>query len=118
MQHEAPAPPGAVAPSLLDHMDALWGHLSTDDKRALRLCCTATRDDVDARARGLDGAPTAPVLAPATCARMSCVNNLTLRSMACLSGMLVEPPHSGGFVPRLKSLRLLLQEEMYEVRAS
>ncbi|KAG1660084.1 hypothetical protein FOA52_011150 [Chlamydomonas sp. UWO 241] len=91
-------------------MDALWSSLDVDDKRALRLCCTAMRDAVDAHASGLEGQVDAPVLSPTTCSRLVCVNTLTLRSMACLRGMLVETPQPGEFFPRLQSLRLILHE--------
>jgi hypothetical protein len=108
MQHEELPPPGLLPPSLLDHMDALWPSLSTDDKRALRLCCTEMRDAVDAHVIGLDGPRDATVLSQATCARLPIATALTLRSMACLRGMV--PPQPGGGFPRLQSLRLLLDE--------
>ncbi|KAG1679786.1 hypothetical protein FOA52_012697 [Chlamydomonas sp. UWO 241] len=91
-------------------MDALWSNLETDDKRALRLCCTVIRDAVDAHASCLEEQGDAPVLSPTTCARLACVNTLSLRSMACLRGMLVESPQPGAFFPRLQSLRLILHE--------
>ncbi|KAG1672205.1 hypothetical protein FOA52_002906 [Chlamydomonas sp. UWO 241] len=63
------------------------------------------RDAVDAHASGLDGPNNAGALSPAACARLSGVHKLTLRSMACLRGML-----TGAFFPRLESLRLLLHK--------
>jgi hypothetical protein len=103
MEHEHPAP------SPLDRTDvlrALWASLGTNGRRALRECCTAVRDAVDAHASGLVGPSDAEVLSPAACARLSSVNAITLRTMACLRGMLVDQP--GAFFPRLQSLRLLL----------
>ncbi|KAG1660306.1 hypothetical protein FOA52_003327 [Chlamydomonas sp. UWO 241] len=102
-------------PGLQDHMDALWSSLGTDDKRALRLCCTAMRDAVDARASSLEEQDDAPlgciaVLSPTTFARLSGVRTLTLRSMACLRGMVVGTPQPGAAFPRLQSLRLILEE--------
>ncbi|KAG1660085.1 hypothetical protein FOA52_011151 [Chlamydomonas sp. UWO 241] len=106
------------APSLLDLMDALWSSLGTDDKCALRLCCKAMRDAVDTHASVLQGQNDAPVLSPTTCARLVCVNTLTLRSMACLRGMLVETPPPGAAFPRLQSLHLLLHEAEYDAMAA
>jgi hypothetical protein len=103
MQHDE------LPPSLLDHMDALWSSLGLDDKRALRECSTATRDAVDAHASGLEGQGNAPVLSHVTCSRLA-VTALTLRSLACLRGMV--PPQPGAFFPRLQSLRLILHEEV------
>jgi hypothetical protein len=110
MQHEDLPQPG-LAPSLLsDHMDALWPVLGSDDRRALRLCCTAMRDSVDAHASSLEGQGWSPVLSPATVARLAGVRSLALCSMVCLYGMLVAPPQPGVFFPRLQSLRLRLLE--------
>ncbi|KAG1663324.1 hypothetical protein FOA52_006283 [Chlamydomonas sp. UWO 241] len=96
-------------------MDALWPCLGTDGRRALRQCCTATRAAVDAHASGLDGgeSDTTVLLSPATCSRLIGVHTLTLRSMACLRGMLVAPPHGqpGALFPHLQSLQLLLAED-------
>ncbi|KAG1661353.1 hypothetical protein FOA52_002467 [Chlamydomonas sp. UWO 241] len=108
MQHDEILP--HEAPSLLDHIDALWSSLGKDDKRALRLCCTTMRDAVDAHASGLEGQGSASVLSATTCARLVCINSLTLRSMACLRGMLVETPQPGAVFPRLQALRLILDE--------
>ncbi|KAG1660574.1 hypothetical protein FOA52_005110 [Chlamydomonas sp. UWO 241] len=109
-EHEELQSAGLEAPSLLDHMDALWSSLCTDDKRALRLCSTAMRDAVDAHAGGLEGQYNAPALSHITCARLCCVNTLTLRSMACLRRMLVETHQPGASFPRMQSLRLILHE--------
>ncbi|KAG1661355.1 hypothetical protein FOA52_002469 [Chlamydomonas sp. UWO 241] len=105
-------PPPALEPSLVDHMDALWASLDVNDKRALRLCCTAMRGAVDARASSLEASDV--LLSPATCARLSCANTLTLRSMATLRTMLVAPPKPGSF-PALRSLRLILHEGGVEI---
>jgi hypothetical protein len=108
MQHAHP-PPGA-APSPLDHsfvLASLWPSLCTDDRRALRLCCSTMRDAVDAQAGSLEGQSESPVLSGTTVDRMVGVHTLTLSSMACLRRMLVGPPHSRLF-PRLRSLRLRL----------
>ncbi|KAG1662281.1 hypothetical protein FOA52_002170 [Chlamydomonas sp. UWO 241] len=86
-----------------DVMRALWHLLGADDRRALRACCKATRNAVERHASGLEGQGSAPVLSPATCARLSGVHALTLRSMACVRGML-------GAFPQLQSTRLLLDQ--------
>ncbi|KAG1657003.1 hypothetical protein FOA52_012004 [Chlamydomonas sp. UWO 241] len=102
MQHE-----DELGAAPLDHTDvlrALWHHVpDPDDRRALRACCKATRNAVERHASGLEGQGNAPVLSPATCARLSCVHALTLRSMACVRGML-------GAFRRLQSTRLLLDQ--------
>ncbi|KAG1656397.1 hypothetical protein FOA52_008807 [Chlamydomonas sp. UWO 241] len=105
MQHEE-----ISRPNLLDHMDALWPSLGTEGRRALRECCTALRDAVDAHASSLEGQDNAPLFSPTTCARLKGVHTLTLRSMACLRAMLVASPQQqpGAFFPRLQSLRLIL----------
>ncbi|KAG1667966.1 hypothetical protein FOA52_008338 [Chlamydomonas sp. UWO 241] len=113
MQHEDEA---AGAP--LDDIEvlrALWPHLDGDDKHALRFCCTAMRA-MDAQAVCLEEprwSPVAPssahVLAPASCAHLSACHTLTLCSIECLHGMLVQPEPGVGF-PRLQSLRLILGE--------
>jgi hypothetical protein len=107
MQHDLDHPPeDAVLP--LDHWDlfrALWPSLCTGDRRALRLCCVAMRGAVDAHAVHVEGQTDSPVLRTATCARLDGVLTLTLRTMACLRGMLGPP---GAHFPRLQSLRLLL----------
>jgi hypothetical protein len=104
MQHDERLPPPGLAPSLLDHMDALWPSLGTDGRRALRECSTAMRDAVDARVSSLEAlVDGAEVLSPATCAvlssttcdRLHGVHTLVLRSMACLRGMVLARPPSG-----------------------
>jgi hypothetical protein len=115
MQHEdLPPPPGEDAPPSfpLDHsavLLALWPSLCTDDRRALRLCCSTMRDAVDATAGCVEQGQgeSSPVLCPATCARLHGVHTATLRSMACLRRMLLVGP-AGAVFPRLQSLRLHL----------
>ncbi|KAG1661783.1 hypothetical protein FOA52_003704 [Chlamydomonas sp. UWO 241] len=83
--HEAFAPDGA--PSLLDHtvvLRSLWPIQSTDDRRALRVCCSTMRDAVDAQTGVVEGQRESPVLCPATCVRLNGVTTLTLRSVTCL----------------------------------
>jgi hypothetical protein len=116
MQHDAhPLPDGAL-PSL-EHsvavFRALWPSLCTDDRRALRLCSATMRDAVDAQASCVEeGQDEAPVLCPATCARLDGVHTLTLYTMACLRNMLLVAPapgqEAGAVFPRLRSLRLRL----------
>jgi hypothetical protein len=110
------AAPSDAMQQLVESMDALWPSLGTDDKRALRLCCTPLCDAVDAQNSGLDGAINAPVLSPATCVRLSGVSTATLRSMECLRGMVVE--RQGAVFPRLQSLRLLLEVRASAMRAA
>ncbi|KAG1657864.1 hypothetical protein FOA52_014621 [Chlamydomonas sp. UWO 241] len=99
------------SPVLASSLDALWPSVDRDAKHALRLCCTDMRDAVDARRGSLDG-PGNAVLSHTTCARLAAVRSLSLRSMACLRGMLVleSPQHPGALFPRLQSLRLILDE--------
>jgi hypothetical protein len=112
-EHSDPEHPGEILPlsSPLDHsvvLRGLWPGLATDDRRALRQCSTAMRDAVDAQAGVLEGQDNkSPVLSPDAVARLAGVHTLTLRTMACLRGMLVSPPHPGAF-PHLQSLRLHL----------
>jgi hypothetical protein len=117
MQHAHPLPPpggAAPPPSPLEHsaiLGALWPCLDTDDRRALRVCCTTMRQAVDAHASCLEGRCDAPVLSDAACARLHGVRTMTLRSVACLRRMLValnQQPAPGAF-PRLQSLRLRLE---------
>jgi hypothetical protein len=116
MQHEDLPPPGEHAPlaTLLDHsavLLALWPSLCTDDRRALRLCCSTMRDAVDATAgcveQGEAELSSPCVLCPATCARLHGVHTATLRSMDCLRRMLLVGP-AGAVFPHLQSLRLHL----------
>jgi hypothetical protein len=102
--------PGEIAPpSPLDHsavLLALWPSLCTDDRRALRRCCTAMRDAVDAQADRVEGQADSPVLSPAACARLNGVHTLLLRSMACMRRMLLVAPNqplAGAIFPRLQS---------------
>jgi hypothetical protein len=101
-----------LPPSPLDHsavLRELWPLLSTDDKRSLRVCCTAIRDAVDAQAACVEGQAESTVLSSDTCARLHGVHTLTLRSMACLRRMLlVHDALHGDVFPRLQSLRLHL----------
>ncbi|KAG1673938.1 hypothetical protein FOA52_015693 [Chlamydomonas sp. UWO 241] len=97
----------------LDHtvvFRALWPMLCTDDRRALRQCCSAMRDAVDAQTGIVEGRGESPVLCPATCARLHDVHTLTLGSMACLRRMLLvaHGPEAGAVFPHLQSLRLHL----------
>jgi hypothetical protein len=116
MQHEASPPPGENAPSPLEHsavLLALWPSLRTDDRRALRLCCSTMRDAADATAGRVElkKGVSSPALCPATCVRLHSVHTLVLRSMACLRRMLlVAPAHGpgGAVFPRLQCLRLRL----------
>jgi hypothetical protein len=97
----------------LDHsvvLRALWPSLSTNYRRALRLCFRSMCAAVDAEAGCLEtgggaGRAESPVLSAATIARLSCVHTLTLRSMRGLRGMLPQP---GAGFPHLQSLRLEL----------
>ncbi|KAG1667965.1 hypothetical protein FOA52_008337 [Chlamydomonas sp. UWO 241] len=102
-----------VALYTIEVLRALWPHLDTDDKRALRLSCTVMRDAVDAQTDCVEEPPWGPwatVLTQVACARLSGVHTLTLRSMACLRDMLVEPPEPCVVFPRLQSLRLILAQ--------
>jgi hypothetical protein len=116
MQHEDPPPLGEHAPNSnpLDHSAVLlalwpWPSLCTDDRRALRLCCSTMRDAVDAQAGRVEQGQgeSSPVLCPATCARLHSVHTATIRSMDCLRRMLLVAP-AGAVFPRLQSLRLHL----------
>ncbi|KAG1656118.1 hypothetical protein FOA52_007817 [Chlamydomonas sp. UWO 241] len=113
MQHpRPPSAPGALLPALCDTVvvRSLWSSLCADDVRALRACCSPLRDAVDAQVGALDQvASTGHVLSAATCARLRGVNKMTLRSMACVRAMLVEPL---GAFPRLQSVRLLLSNKV------
>jgi hypothetical protein len=118
-EHEHPAPAAGEIeilpplPSPLDHsavLRALWPSLSTDDRRAMRLCCATIRDAVDAQAGCVEEGQQAksPLLSSATCARLIDVHTLTLRSMACLRRMLLNQPAGTVVFPRLQSLHLHL----------
>ncbi|KAG1667960.1 hypothetical protein FOA52_008332 [Chlamydomonas sp. UWO 241] len=109
MQHEDKVALG-VTLYAIEVLSALWPRLVTDDTRALRLCCTAMRDAVDGQAVCQEEPDIGWPLLPATCTRLSGVHTLTLCSMECLRSMLVEPPETGAFFPRLQSLRLILDE--------
>jgi hypothetical protein len=65
------------------------GPACTDDRRALRLCCSTMRDAVDAQTGCVEQGESSPVLCPATCARLHGVHTATLRSMDCLRRMLL-----------------------------
>jgi hypothetical protein len=111
MQHDylEPLPEDDVLPAPLDHsavLLSLWPSLSTKDRRALRRCCAGMCAAVDAHAGSVKGRAEAPALSSTTCDRLVSTHTLTLRSMACLRGMLVDAP--GAFFPRLQSLRLHL----------
>jgi hypothetical protein len=93
-------------------MDALWGSLGPDERRAMRACCKPMRDAVDAQVGSLEcpkqQAPMnkdSPVLSAAACARLCGVRTMTLRSMHAMRAMLLQ----AGAFPRLQSLRLLLE---------
>jgi hypothetical protein len=103
MQHEDPIPePGAIAPSPLEHsvvvLRALWPCMGSKERRTLRRCCANMRDAVDAQAGSVEGQAESPVLSAATCDRLVGIHTLTLRSMACLRGMLLDAP--GAVFPR------------------
>jgi hypothetical protein len=108
MQHEIDVAEGADDVPL-DHsvvLRALWPSLSTNDRRALRLCFRSMRAAVDAEAGCVEeGQAESPVLSAATIARLAGTHTLTLRSMMCLRGMLPQP---GTGFPHLQSLRLRL----------
>jgi hypothetical protein len=96
-------------------MQTLWSSMGPDERRAMRTCCTPMRDAVDALVGSLDApeeafGKEAPVLSATACARLCSVHTVTLRSMRSLRAMLL-PPAADTF-PRLKSLRLLLEEEV------
>jgi hypothetical protein len=59
------------------------------------------REAVDAHAGCVEGQAESRVLSLDSCARLASLHTLTLRSMACLRGMLL-----GAVFPRLRSLRL------------
>jgi hypothetical protein len=120
-EHEHPAPAAGEIeilpplPSPLDHsavLRALWPSLSTDDRRAMRLCCATLQDAVDAQAGCVEeGQPDkSPLLSSATCARLIDAHTLTLRSMAyaCLRSMLLNHPAGAVVFLRLQSLHLHL----------
>jgi hypothetical protein len=112
MQHgDHPPPEGASPLEQPVMLAALWPSLCTEDRRALRGCCTAIRDAVDAQTGRLEGQAESPVLCPATCARLNGVHTLTLRTMACVRSMVV-----GAVLPRLQSLRLHLVSTSREAR--
>jgi hypothetical protein len=112
MQHDEQPPPAgeiALVPAPLDHpavLRELWSCLGTDGRRALRRCCAAMREAVDAHAGCVEGQAESPVLSLDACARLVGTHTLTLRSMACLRGMLL-----GAVFPRLQSLRVHLVGE-------
>jgi hypothetical protein len=113
MQHDEHPPPAgeiALVSAPLNHpavLRELWPSLGTDDRRALRRCCSTMRDAVDAQAGCVEGEAESPVLALDACARLVGTHTLTLRSMVCQRGMLL-----GAVFPRLRSLRLHLVGEM------
>jgi hypothetical protein len=113
MLHDEHPPPGseiALLSAPLDHpavIRELWPRLGTDGRRALRRCCAAMCAAVDAHAGCVEGQAESPVLSLDACARLVGTHTLTLRSMACLRGMLL-----GAVFPRLRSLRLHLVGEI------
>jgi hypothetical protein len=70
------------------------------------------RDAVDAHAGCVEGQADSPVLTLDACARLVGVHTATLRSMACLRGMLL-----GAVFPRLRSLRVHLVGENRQTHA-
>jgi hypothetical protein len=116
MQHDEHPPPAddetiALVPAPLDRpavLHELWPCLGTDDRRALRRGCATLRDAVDAHAGCVEGQADSPVLSLVACDRLVGVHTATLRSMACLRGMLM------GNFPLLQSLRVHLVGEIFK----
>jgi hypothetical protein len=107
MDHSAEDAVVELPPAPLDHsavLHELCARLGTDDRRVLRQCCASMCAVVDAQTGCVEGQAESPVLSPATCTRLRDLHTLTLRSMACLRGM-IQP---GAFFPHLRSLRLHL----------